>query len=343
MVTTPATYTSTIENFKITKVLGKGFSAVTKLAFDENENQVALKIFDKTDPKFNSSQFKLLKQEVENTSHLDHPNVVKYITFSEDSMETKISSGNQKKIAYIAMEPILGGELFDYIANSGCFGAKFSRHFFKQMLMGLNYIHSTGFSHRDLKPENILLDDKYRVKIIDFGFTCPLEGRDGSGYNRTHVGTPGYMAPEILAKKPYQASSVDLFALGVILFIMYCGHPPFSMANESDAYYKLLATQRADMFWRAHQHNKEPGFFSEEFMDLITAMFQLQPHNRLCMTDVIAHPWLLGEYPSEEEVLGEFSRRNQINKDKAKEEEERKRAMQARVQGDAHRGVALNG
>ena len=68
------------------------------------------------------------------------------------------------------------------------------------MLMGVHYIHSKGFSHRDLKPENILLDSMYDVKIVDFGFACSIEGRDGSGTNRSMIGTPGYMAPEILAR-----------------------------------------------------------------------------------------------------------------------------------------------
>lgn len=244
--------------------------------------------------------------------------MVRYTSFSEDSLETK-PSGKAKKVAYIAMEPIQGGEFFDYIANSGRFEEKYCRHYFKQMLMGLNYIHSQGFSHRDLKPENILLDDKYNVKIIDFGFACPLEGRDGSGLNKSHVGTPGYMAPEILNKKAYQADSVDLFALGVILFIMYAGHPPFSMATTNDAYYRLLATQRADLFWKSHQQNKPDGFFTEEFMDLITAMLQLAPQNRHCMSDIVAHPWMQGIYPSENEVQEEFSRRHQVNKDLAEQ------------------------
>jgi len=95
---------------------------------------------------------------------------------------------------------IAGGELFDYVANSGPFKEDICKYFFKQILQGVHYIHSRGFSHRDLKPENILLDKFYDVKIVDFGFACPLEGRDGSGVNRSQIGTPGYMAPEILAK-----------------------------------------------------------------------------------------------------------------------------------------------
>jgi len=65
---------------------------------------------------------------------------------------------------------------------------------------------------------------------------------------------------------------VDLFALGVILFILYSGHPPFSMANDDDQYFKLLASNKSEMFWRAHSQRKEPGFYSEEFKDLITNM-----------------------------------------------------------------------
>jgi serine/threonine protein kinase len=98
---------------------------------------------------------------------------------------------------------ISGGELFDYVANSGPFSEPICRYYFKQMLQGLHYIHSKGFSHRDLKPENILLDKMFDVKIVDFGFACPLEGRDGSGTNRSIIGTPGYMAPEILLKQAY--------------------------------------------------------------------------------------------------------------------------------------------
>jgi serine/threonine protein kinase len=95
------------------------------------------------------------------------------------------------------------------------------------MLLGLHYLHSQGFAHRDLKPENILLDKNFDVKLVDFGFACPLEGRDGTGFSRSVIGTPGYMAPEILDKQPYQGQVVDLFACGVILFIMLTQHPPF--------------------------------------------------------------------------------------------------------------------
>ena len=86
------------------------------------------------------------------------------------------------------------------------------------------------------------MDKDYNIKIIDFGFVCQLKGKDGSGYNTTKVGTPGYMAPELLTKSPYSGQVVDLFSLGVILFIMYAGRPPFTVAARSDDLYNLLAT-----------------------------------------------------------------------------------------------------
>jgi len=99
------------------------------------------------------------------------------------------------------------------------------------MLQVLHYVHSKGVAHRDLKPENILLDRKLNVKIADFGFAAPIQGRDGSGFLKTQLGTQAYMAPEILLKEPYQGHVVDLFALGIILFILYSGHPPFYCAR----------------------------------------------------------------------------------------------------------------
>ena len=136
----------------------------------------------------------------------------------------------------------------------------------------MNYVHQKGTAHRDLKPENILLYDNYNVKLADFGFAAPIQGRDGSGYLHTVLGTQAYMAPEILLKEPYQGHVVDLFALGIILFILYSGHPPFNMAHPNDSHYKLLATNRADLFWKYHSTRKPPGFFSEAFKDLITNM-----------------------------------------------------------------------
>ena len=240
-----------LDNFTLGRTLGSGFSAKVKIGIAPDGTEYALKIFDLNDPNFNKRAFKLLREEVAATTSLNHENVVRYHEFNENSTIQK-ENGKTKNVAYIVQEMISGGELFDYVANSGAFTEEVCRHYFKQMLMGIHYIHSHGFSHRDLKPENILLDKNYNIKIVDFGFACPLEGRDGSGVNHSRVGTLGYMAPEIIAKQPYQGQVVDLFALAIILFIMRAGHPPFSQASEEDRYFQLLASNRTDLFWKAH-------------------------------------------------------------------------------------------
>ena len=93
--------------------------------------------------------------------------------------------------------------------------------------MSPSYIHSKGTAHRDLKPENIMLDDQFNVRIADFGFAATIQGRDGSGSLKTHLGTQAYMAPEIHLILPYSGEAVDLFASAIILFIIYSGSPPF--------------------------------------------------------------------------------------------------------------------
>lgn len=178
------------------------------------------------------------------------------------------------------------------------------------MLQGLLHIYSKGFSHRDLKPENILLSNDYNVKLVDFGFACKLEARDGSGFSRSVVGTPGYMAPEVLAKKPYQGHYADLFSLGVILFSMYCGHPPFDLATPTDNYYSLIYRNRIEEFWNKHQKHHPVGFFSESFVDLMSMIFQAEPCRRPVIADIIGHEWLQdGPTATEIEAQDEMMRR----------------------------------
>lgn len=109
-------------------------------------------------------------------------------------------SGKSRKVDYIVLELGQGGELFDFIAISGRFEESLARYFFKQFMEGLDHCHRKGVAHRDLKPDNLLLDHKFELKIADFGFAAPVEGRDGSGYLTTGLGTFNYMAPEIHAK-----------------------------------------------------------------------------------------------------------------------------------------------
>ena len=120
-----------LDNFKTTKTLGSGFSAKVKLAYDqETGKDYALKLFDLENPKNNKKAIELLRKEVQATKNFDHKHIVKYYSFKEESTYTK-TSGREIKVAYIAQEPILGGELFDYVAIAGAFTERICRYYFK--------------------------------------------------------------------------------------------------------------------------------------------------------------------------------------------------------------------
>jgi len=245
-------------------------------------------------------------------------------------------NGKEATVAYIAQEPIMGGELYQYVNSTGAFSERICRYFFKQMVKGLHYLHTQGLCHRDLKPENILLDKNFDVKIVDFGFAAPVAGRQGSGFNSTKLGSPMYMAPEILYNDEYQGQGADLFALAVILFSMRSRHQPFDkMAGKKDPFYKLIVQNRADLFWKAwaQYHPEDDNYYSDEFKDLVTTMIDFYPQKRPLMADIIGHPWMQGECATHEEIVQEFQERKELIKQAEKAEQ----AVTAKSTGEGPR------
>ena len=127
---------------------------------------------------------------------------MKYHQFCEQSILTK-ANGKRSKVAYIVQELVTGGELYDYVANTGAFSAPIVRYYMRQLLSGVFHMHEKGFAHRDLKCANILLDCNYDIKLVDMGFARRVTGNDGTGWNHTLVGTVGHMAPQLHEGKPY--------------------------------------------------------------------------------------------------------------------------------------------
>lgn len=201
---------------------------------------------------------------------------------------------------------------------------------------GLDHCHQRGIAHRDLKPENLLLDSQYDLKIADFGFAAPVEGRDGSGNLHTKLGTLNYMAPEIHLKQPYTGKSVDLFAAAIILFISVAQHPPFTTAQPQDPFYRCVAANRADIFWRTHCKSKPNGenYFSKEFKDLVQSMLQLDPAHRPSIAEINAHEWMQGTVPTRDQVQAEFEGRNQVVKASVQADADAKKAEKAKHPGN---------
>mmetsp|Transcript_20600 Transcript_20600/g.19571 ORF Transcript_20600/g.19571 Transcript_20600/m.19571 type:complete len:144 (+) Transcript_20600:463-894(+) len=132
---------------------------------------------------------------------------------------------------------------------------------------------------------------------------------------KTKLGTESYMAPEINLRKPYNGAEVDLFACGIILFIMLTQHPPFTKAIPDDPYFKLICINKEDIFWKAHSRNKPNGeeFFSDNFKDLITRMLQYEPEKRLTIEQIASHPWFTdANVATLDQVQQEFKRRKQL-------------------------------
>ena len=156
---------------------------------------------------------------------IKHPRIVNMIEHGR-GLDSK-----DKPFHYVLLELANNGSLFDYAAHSGRFQEIYARHYFKQLLEGVSYLHATGFVHRDLKPENLLLNDNFNLKITDFGFAAEMYNSDGKRLFQDQLGTTGYMAPEIHLNQPYSGEAVDVFAAGVILFTIIAGRRPFHSAE----------------------------------------------------------------------------------------------------------------
>ena len=171
----------------------------------------------------------------------------------------------------------------------------------------VSVLHKLGYAHRDLKPENLLYDQQFQLKVADFGFSTMID-KEGDGLLYTMLGTQGYMAPEIHEKKPYEGAVVDIFACGVILFIMKSGHPPFGAAKKTDPYYKLWL-KKHKKFWKFHEKSLGKGYYSDDFKALLDKMFEFEKEDRLTAEEIIESDYMQGDCYSKSEILEQFEER----------------------------------
>jgi len=258
----------------------------------------------KKDSGYDTGMLEVVKNEVEIMKMLSHPNIINLLDFC-DSAEYKKANGAKAAVFYLALELANGGELFDFIAQTGKFSEEVARFYFHQLCDAFEYLHGNGVSHRDMKPENIMLDSDFNLKVADFGFSS------NKALNETRRGTDSYMAPEIHMGQRYSGQSVDLFAAGVTLFIMVAQHLPFTKATLEDPHFKAISTNKSGLFWKVHSKNKAGGldFFSESFRHLITSLLSFDPTHRPSLAEIKAHEWYNGPVPTYEEIKEEFDKR----------------------------------
>ncbi|KAK7863131.1 hypothetical protein R5R35_002013 [Gryllus longicercus] len=232
----------------------------------------------------------------EETPWLKHPNIVQLLETFED-----------KHKVYLIMELVTGGELFDRIVEKGSYTEKDASDLIRQVLEAVDYMHEQGVVHRDLKPENLLYyshDEDSKIMISDFG----LSKMEDSGIMATACGTPGYVAPEVLAQKPY-GKAVDVWSIGVISYILLCGYPPFYDENDANLFAQILKGEFEfdSPYW---------DDISESAKDFIRQLMCVDVEKRFTCRQALAHPWISGNAASNKNIHGTVS--EQLKKNFAK-------------------------
>ena len=187
------------------------------------------------------------------------------------------------------MELMEGGELFDRLVEVEHYTEKQAVEAFRPLVDAIRYCHSLGIVHRDLKPENLLYktkDEDSLLKVSDFGFSKFLIPK-AQEQLFTACGTPTYVAPEIIGNFGYDAK-VDCWSLGVILYVMLCGYPPF-YAEENNELFQLIK----DCDYEFHMPYWEN--ISEDAKDLIKKLLVADPKKRLSADEILKHPWITQE------------------------------------------------
>ncbi|CAN9503782.1 unnamed protein product [Ophioblennius macclurei] len=260
--------------YDLDKTLGRGHFAVVKLARHVfTGEKVAVKVIDKTklDPVARGHLF----QEVRCMKMVQHPNVVRLYEVIDTA--TKL---------YLILELGDGGDMYDCIMkHDGGLSEEVAKCYFAQIVHAISYCHRLHVVHRDLKPENVVFFEKQGVvKLTDFGFSNRFQ--PGKTLN-TSCGSLAYSAPEILLGDEYDAPAVDIWSLGVILFMLVCGQPPFQEANDSETLTMIM-----DCKYTVPEH------ISHACKDLIGHMLQRDPKKRATLEQIEGHEWLQGVDPS---------------------------------------------
>lgn len=179
---------------------------------------------------------------------------------------------------------------------------KYARCFFGQMMEAIRYLHSTGLKHRDLKPANLMFSNNFEIKVVDFGLATKA-----GGMVKSNVGTQGYKPNEMYEGVPHMAEAVDVFALGVILFNMVTGRPPFATAENRDRQYRKLLTD-PEAYWKSYSKFNLSG----DLKLLLEAMLKKDPSERITVGEIMEHPWYKNaEQPTQDEVTTYFGRLSQ--------------------------------
>uniref|UniRef100_A0A8C9TS90 calcium/calmodulin-dependent protein kinase n=1 Tax=Scleropages formosus TaxID=113540 RepID=A0A8C9TS90_SCLFO len=252
---------------------GRGaFSVVRRCVKVLSGQEYAAKIINTK--KLSARDHQKLDREARICRLLKHPNIVRlHDSISEEGHH------------YLIFDLVTGGELFEDIVAREYYSEADASHCIQQILEAVLHCHQMGVVHRDLKPENLLLASKSKgaaVKLADFGLAIEVEGDQQAWFG--FAGTPGYLSPEVLRKDPY-GKAVDLWACGVILYILLVGYPPFWDEDQHRLYQQIKAG--------AYDFpSPEWDTVTPEAKDLINKMLTINPAKRITASEALKHPWI---------------------------------------------------
>uniref|UniRef100_A0AAQ4PDK5 calcium/calmodulin-dependent protein kinase n=1 Tax=Gasterosteus aculeatus aculeatus TaxID=481459 RepID=A0AAQ4PDK5_GASAC len=244
------------------------FSVVRRCVKISNGQEFAAKIINTK--KLSARDHQKLEREARICRLLKHPNI------GESSIAEH---------AQVHTLRVTGGELFEDIVAREYYSEADASHCIQQILESVQHCHVNGIVHRDLKPENLLLASKLKgaaVKLADFGLAIEVQGDQQAWFG--FAGTPGYLSPEVLRKDPY-GKPVDMWACGVILYILLVGYPPFWDEDQHRLYQQIKAG--------AYDFpSPEWDTVTPEAKDLINKMLTINPSKRITAAEALKHPWI---------------------------------------------------
>ncbi|XP_029007103.1 serine/threonine-protein kinase DCLK2 isoform X2 [Betta splendens] len=280
--------TSTLlDKYKVGKVIGDGNFAVVKDCVERSTGkEFALKIIDKAKCR---GKEHLIESEVAVLRRVKHPNIIMLMEEVDTASEL-----------YLVMELVKGGDLFDAITSSAKYTERDAGVMIRDLAGALKYLHGMSIVHRDVKPENLLVhelpDGAKSLKLGDFGLATVVEGP-----LYTVCGTPTYVAPEIIAESGY-GLKVDVWAAGVIAYILLCGFPPFrSDSNMQEDLFDQILLGR--LFFPSPYWDN----VTDSAKELIGKMLQVKVEARYTADDVLSHPWVTEDVVMETNMKMEVS------------------------------------
>ncbi|KAM9716870.1 calcium/calmodulin-dependent protein kinase type II subunit gamma isoform 6-T6 [Menidia menidia] len=270
---TTGTSTRFTDEYQLYEELGKGaFSVVRRCVKKSSGQEYAAKIINTK--KLSARDHQKLEREARICRLLKHPNIVRL----HDSI-------SEEGFHYLVFDLVTGGELFEDIVAREYYSEADASHCISQILESVNHIHQHDIVHRDLKPENLLLASKMKgaaVKLADFGLAIEVQGDQQAWFG--FAGTPGYLSPEVLRKDPY-GKPVDIWACGVILYILLVGYPPFWDEDQHKLYQQIKAG--------AYDFpSPEWDTVTPEAKNLINQMLTINPAKRITAEQALKHPWV---------------------------------------------------